>query len=193
MRVIPHASQCAVDRTGIQPQSLECLAIKNTFFLQDPACNSKLLALCGAGMLSSIATLIHDTYLPVYLQDVLGLSNTRVRSGSEKQTKLLGKTQCWEQSPVLFPFGCASHGWGNCRCPNFQLHTQTCRKLHLLSDLTICPAVPRCADRQRAGDCTVPQQPHQHSQGHDWSADISNSMSLSLRRRLAMCRRSRSS
>jgi hypothetical protein len=29
-------------------------------------------------MLSSIATLIHDTYLPVYLQDVLGLSNTRV-------------------------------------------------------------------------------------------------------------------
>jgi hypothetical protein len=30
-------------------------------------------------MLSSIATLIHDTYLPVYLQDVLGLSNTRVR------------------------------------------------------------------------------------------------------------------
>ena len=46
--------------------------------MQDPACNSKLLALCGAGMLSSIATLIHDTYLPVYLQDVLGLSNTRV-------------------------------------------------------------------------------------------------------------------
>ena len=47
---------------------------------QDPACNNKLLALCGAGMLSSIATLIHDTYLPVYLQDVLGLSNTRVSS-----------------------------------------------------------------------------------------------------------------
>ncbi len=29
-------------------------------------------------MLSSIATLIHDTYLPLYLQDVLGLSNTKV-------------------------------------------------------------------------------------------------------------------
>ena len=29
-------------------------------------------------MLSSIATLIHDTYLPLYLQDVLGMSNTKV-------------------------------------------------------------------------------------------------------------------
>jgi hypothetical protein len=52
----------------------------NVHTAQDPACNNKLLALCGAGMLSSIATLIHDTYLPVYLQDVLGLSNTRVSS-----------------------------------------------------------------------------------------------------------------
>lgn len=41
-------------------------------------CNNKLLALCGAGMLSSVATLIHDTYLPLYLQDVLGMSNTKV-------------------------------------------------------------------------------------------------------------------
>lgn len=41
-------------------------------------CNNKLLALCGAGMLSSVATLIHDTYLPLYLQDVLGMSNQKV-------------------------------------------------------------------------------------------------------------------
>lgn len=62
--------------------SLPCPPCKIEFYTlctaQDPACNNKLLALCGAGMLSSIATLIHDTYLPVYLQDVLGLSNTRV-------------------------------------------------------------------------------------------------------------------
>ena len=29
-------------------------------------------------MLCSIATLIHDSYLPVYAQDVLGLSNTSI-------------------------------------------------------------------------------------------------------------------
>jgi hypothetical protein len=31
-------------------------------------------------MLCSVATLIHDTYLPVYLSDVLHLSNTKVRA-----------------------------------------------------------------------------------------------------------------
>ena len=31
-----------------------------------------------AQALCSVATLIHDTYLPIYLQDVLGLSNTKV-------------------------------------------------------------------------------------------------------------------
>ncbi|KAK9803095.1 hypothetical protein WJX73_000936 [Symbiochloris irregularis] len=40
--------------------------------------NNKLLALCSAQALCSVATLIHDTYLPVYLQDVLGLSNTKI-------------------------------------------------------------------------------------------------------------------
>jgi hypothetical protein len=45
----------------------------------DKAINSKLLALCFAQALCSVATLIHDTYLPIYLQDVLGLSNTKVR------------------------------------------------------------------------------------------------------------------
>ena len=29
-------------------------------------------------MLCSVATLIHDTYLPVYLQDQLGMSNSKV-------------------------------------------------------------------------------------------------------------------
>ncbi|KAK9807690.1 hypothetical protein WJX72_006202 [[Myrmecia] bisecta] len=32
----------------------------------------------AAAALCSVATLIHDTYLPVYLQDVLGLSNTKI-------------------------------------------------------------------------------------------------------------------
>ncbi len=44
----------------------------------DPAVNAKLIALCVAQALCSVATLIHDTYLPIYLQDVLGLSNTKV-------------------------------------------------------------------------------------------------------------------
>ena len=38
----------------------------------DKAINAKLLALCLAQALCSVATLIHDTYLPIYLQDVLG-------------------------------------------------------------------------------------------------------------------------
>lgn len=44
----------------------------------DPAANSRLLALCTAQMLCSVATLIHDTYLPVYLSDVLHLSNSKI-------------------------------------------------------------------------------------------------------------------
>ena len=38
----------------------------------DKAINAKLLSLCLAQALCSVATLIHDTYLPIYLQDVLG-------------------------------------------------------------------------------------------------------------------------
>jgi hypothetical protein len=45
---------------------------------KDPTANSRLLALCFAQALCSVATLIHDTYLPVYLSDVLKLSNTKV-------------------------------------------------------------------------------------------------------------------
>ena len=44
----------------------------------DPACNKKLLALAIGQMLCSVATLMHDSYLPVYVQDELGLSNTKV-------------------------------------------------------------------------------------------------------------------
>lgn len=40
--------------------------------------NKKLLALCGAQALSSVATLIHDTYLPLYLSEELKLSNTKI-------------------------------------------------------------------------------------------------------------------
>ena len=39
--------------------------------------NKKLLALCAAQALSSVATLVHDTYLPVYLSEELKLSNTK--------------------------------------------------------------------------------------------------------------------
>lgn len=44
---------------------------------KEASANRRLLALCCAQALCSVATLIHDTYLPLYLQDVLGLSNTR--------------------------------------------------------------------------------------------------------------------
>lgn len=40
--------------------------------------NKKLLALCAAQALSSVATLVHDTYLPVYLSEELKLSNTKI-------------------------------------------------------------------------------------------------------------------
>lgn len=46
--------------------------------LSDPALNNKLLALAVGQMLCSLATLIHDSYLPVYIQDELGLSNTKI-------------------------------------------------------------------------------------------------------------------
>lgn len=44
----------------------------------DPTCNRKFLALTVGQTLASIATLIHDSYLPIYVQDVLGLSNTKI-------------------------------------------------------------------------------------------------------------------
>lgn len=37
----------------------------------------------AAQMLGSVATLMHETYLPVYLSDVLHLSNTKVGSSRE--------------------------------------------------------------------------------------------------------------
>lgn len=50
--------------------------------------NNRLLVLCIAQALCSVATLIHDTYLPVYLQDVLGLSNTKVRASVAPHVKV---------------------------------------------------------------------------------------------------------
>lgn len=48
----------------------------------EPSTNKKLLALCGAQALSSVATLIHDTYLPLYLSEELKLSNTKASQSS---------------------------------------------------------------------------------------------------------------
>ncbi|PNW83272.1 hypothetical protein CHLRE_05g232751v5 [Chlamydomonas reinhardtii] len=41
--------------------------------LSDERCNSKLLALAVGQMLCSIATLIHDSYLPLYVHEELGI------------------------------------------------------------------------------------------------------------------------
>lgn len=46
--------------------------------LSSPASNLKLLALSSAQMLSSISTLLHDTYLPLYMSEVLQMSNTKM-------------------------------------------------------------------------------------------------------------------
>ncbi|GIL69179.1 hypothetical protein Vretimale_12677 [Volvox reticuliferus] len=52
------------------------LSIFNVF--SDERCNSKLLALAIGQMLCSIATLIHDSYLPIYVHEELGLSTTKI-------------------------------------------------------------------------------------------------------------------
>ena len=59
---------------GVVPKMLDVFKV-----FTDPACNKKLLALAIGQMLCSVATLMHDSYLPVYVQDELGLSSTKVR------------------------------------------------------------------------------------------------------------------
>lgn len=44
----------------------------------NPEANRKMIALATAQMLCSVATLIHDTYLPVYMSDVLQMSNSKI-------------------------------------------------------------------------------------------------------------------
>ncbi|EFN58148.1 hypothetical protein CHLNCDRAFT_141928 [Chlorella variabilis] len=83
--------------------------------LHDPVCNRKLIALstgtpCRPGqappiaavrpaalapaqMLSSIATLLHDTYLPLYMSDVLHMSNTKASRHPEAMGNLHGLLQ----------------------------------------------------------------------------------------------------
>ncbi|KAL4428062.1 hypothetical protein ABPG75_002151 [Micractinium tetrahymenae] len=46
--------------------------------LSDRGANKKLLAISTAQCLSSIATLLHDTYLPLFMSEVLGMSNTKM-------------------------------------------------------------------------------------------------------------------
>eukprot|EP01024_Parvocaulis_polyphysoides_P018035 TRINITY_DN1795_c1_g1_i2.p1 TRINITY_DN1795_c1_g1~~TRINITY_DN1795_c1_g1_i2.p1 ORF type:complete len:530 (-),score=60.01 TRINITY_DN1795_c1_g1_i2:501-2090(-) len=46
--------------------------------LSDPDSNRKVVALAVGGMLCSVATLIHDCYLPIYMKDVLQLNNTKI-------------------------------------------------------------------------------------------------------------------
>jgi Na+/melibiose symporter-like transporter len=44
----------------------------------DTNSNNKLYALATGQMLCSVGTLIHDSYLPLYMRDVLGLSNMKI-------------------------------------------------------------------------------------------------------------------
>lgn len=69
--------------------------VRNFFTVfSDPSCNRRLFALALGQMLCSVATLIHDTYLPVYMQDVLGLSNTKVRTVGGVGVKSAGSRMC---------------------------------------------------------------------------------------------------
>ncbi|GFR51626.1 hypothetical protein Agub_g14053, partial [Astrephomene gubernaculifera] len=52
------------------------LSVFNVY--SDERCNSKLLALAVGQMLCSIATLIHDSYLPIYVHEELGLSTGKI-------------------------------------------------------------------------------------------------------------------
>jgi hypothetical protein len=61
------------ESSGVVPKIMDVFKV-----FSDPACNKKLLALAIGQMLCSVATLMHDSYLPVYVQDELGLSNTKV-------------------------------------------------------------------------------------------------------------------
>lgn len=73
----PRAAQAAAAGDGADKQ--EPGSALNVFrVFRDPACNRKLLALAIGQLLCSVATLIHDSYLPVYVQDELGLSNTQI-------------------------------------------------------------------------------------------------------------------
>ncbi|KAL6749039.1 MFS general substrate transporter [Haematococcus lacustris] len=83
-RTVPRA---AITRTGAGdlPQEPAKQAtgllrhVKGLFnVFSDEAANSKLIALAVGQMLCSVATLIHDSYLPVYVQDELGLSSTKI-------------------------------------------------------------------------------------------------------------------
>ena len=82
-----------------QRQSLKTLLTP----FSDPSVNARLLSLCVASALCSVATLIHDTYLPVYLQDQLGLSNTKVRVQAQRigQFPFLYQAKAWPHpSPI---------------------------------------------------------------------------------------------
>lgn len=42
----------------------------------DTGANTRFMALALGGLLCSVATLIHDSYLPVFMRDELGMSNS---------------------------------------------------------------------------------------------------------------------
>lgn len=60
----------------------------------DPQANKKMLSLATAQMLCSVATLIHDTYLPVYMSDVLGMSNSKI-GNLQAIALFLSKVRYW--------------------------------------------------------------------------------------------------
>lgn len=69
-------------RVVVKPLKIVCSQnVKNAMPLkafEDPDSNRKLYALATGQMLCSIGTLIHDSYLPLYMKDVLGLSNMKI-------------------------------------------------------------------------------------------------------------------
>lgn len=78
-----HMSRCQHRRVKMMAASTPQQGIKDKMQalvtpFSNPEANKKMLALATAQMLCSVATLIHDTYLPVYMSDVLQMSNSKI-------------------------------------------------------------------------------------------------------------------
>jgi len=70
-------AQSAAEAPEPSSSSGPLAAVRDLFCpFSDPKANARFLAITLGGMLCSIATLIHDSYLPVFMRDELGLSNS---------------------------------------------------------------------------------------------------------------------
>ncbi|KAL4435215.1 hypothetical protein ABPG77_001897 [Micractinium sp. CCAP 211/92] len=75
---VPSPGPLAADAAGAAEEVHQGRLAALLHPFSNPVANTKLLALCSAQALSSVSTLLTETYLPVYLSDVLHLSHTKI-------------------------------------------------------------------------------------------------------------------